>query len=158
MQLGDPCVISCVCPYQAAAGGMPSSHSLDFYLFSLQIKIHIGLVTILEQGKTNIGGSPTPARPLVDFYISTLLLWPQPCLLPVSSQGALPSLLPLHVCAACGAQLCLPFFLRAYSGWNLIPTPAIMENVFVTSPLCGGAAGSHSHVVAPPTPLFCCCW
>lgn len=39
------------------------------FIFSLQIKIHNGLITIFEQGKTNFDGSPIPAKPLVDSYI-----------------------------------------------------------------------------------------
>lgn len=79
MQLGDPCVISCVCPYQAAAGGMPSSHSLDFYLFSLQIKVHIGLITILEQGVLTFSLSMDPKKILhVEERGKTPLISPEP--------------------------------------------------------------------------------
>ena len=134
-----------MCHYEAAAGGVPPSHSWDFCLFSLQIKIHTGLIAMLEQGKTAFGGSPPPAKPLVDFYIpALLLLWPQPCLLPVSSRGALPTLLPLHVLLPVEpSSACLS---SASTLWVESDTNTCHRGKCLCHlPFVWGAAGSHGH-------------
>lgn len=116
------------------------------FIFSpFRLKYILVSLRLLEQGKSNSGGSPPLPDPRLTLHTYS------PPLASASSQGALPTLLPLHVCAACGAQLCLPFFCQ-YTGWNLIPTPAIVENVFVASPLCGGC---REPWVQDCPPLFC---
>ena len=145
---------------------MLSFHSLDFYLLSLQIKAQSCLI-ILEQGKTNTLVSPLPTMPihmLNTAFGERYRLTNTSC--PLSSLGlSLACLLsspkgpchsPAPTCLCCLWSPALPaFLLPVHSGWNLTPTPAIVENVFVASLLCGGLQGALGTGPLSPSP-FCC--
>lgn len=74
---------------------------------------------------------------------------PASCLLPRGSAHS-----PAPTCLCCLWSPALPaFLLWVHSGWNLTPTPVIMENVFVASPLCGGCREPWAQD-SPPPPLF----
>lgn len=70
-------------------------------------------------------------------------------LLPPPFPRALPTLLP-HACLCSWGKLSLAFLLLLHSEWNLTPTPAIPENVFVACPIVLGASGSQWTQSCPP--------
>lgn len=162
--VGQPrviCALGCACCSPAAAVALPPSHSLESYLFSLQINICNGIIMIPEQGKTDtlLGPPPLP-RPafrkecqLTNTLRATLLLEPQLSLPPVFSQVALPTVLPLHVCSLWSPAL--PAFSSAGTLWVEPDTNTChQENVFVTSPLCGGCREPWAQSLLPPTFFF----
>lgn len=131
---------------------MPSCHSLVFYLFSLQIKIQNGLITIFEQGKTNFDGSLPPAKPLVDFYITVFLLWPRlacplsppkgPCLLSCPYTSVLP-VEPSFACLSSASTLWVE------SDTNTCHRGKCLCHL----PFVWGAVGNHGYRLPPP-PFF----
>lgn len=71
------------------------------------------------------------------------------CLLP-SPKGPCHS--PAPTCLCCLWSPAMPaFLLLVHSGQNLTPTPAMVENVFVASLLCGGLQGAMG--TGPPPPF-----
>lgn len=166
--VGQPrvtCALGCACCSPAAAVALPPSHSLESYLFSLQINICNGIIMIPEQGKTDtlLGPPPLP-RPafrkecqLTNTLRATLLLEPQLSLPPVFSQVALPTVLPLHVCSLWSPAL--PAFSSAGTLWVEPDTNTCHHGKCLCHlPFVWGLQGAMGTEPTPPHLFFYHAW